>query len=203
MTAHHQPPTSPAKRKVRSTLPGDAGKSRKELIFLIVLISAALLFAAFLLMRKGGEGRKIITEGDRAPAFELPTTDQRSLSLSDYRGKVVLVHFWATWCPPCVEEMPKLERLYREFSGKGFEILAVSLDDAGVETVSSFMRMNRLSFPALLDPRRTAAGRYGTFKVPETYVLDRSGTVRYKAIGPLDWTSPETMNALHRLVEEK
>lgn len=181
----------------------ESGKTRKELIFVVVLVLIAALFAAYFLTRYSGEGNRIIREGDQAPAFTLSATDQRSVSLADYRGKVVLVHFWATWCPPCVEEMPKLEQLYREFLGTDLNILAVSVDDGGAPAVTDFMRKNRLSLTALLDPGRTVAGRYGTFKFPETYVLDRSGTVRYKVIGPLDWMAPETTNALRRLVEER
>lgn len=181
----------------------EAGRARKELVFAVVLLSAAALFAAFLFLREGGGRRKIIKEGDRAPEFSLPALDRRPVSLADSRGKVVLVHFWATWCPPCVEEMPKLEALSRALSGGGFEILAVSVDEGGAPAVGAFMKKQGLSFTALLDPERAVSGRYGTFKFPETYVVDRNGTVRYKVIGPLDWTAPETMTAIRRLVEER
>jgi peroxiredoxin len=189
--------------EISKTPSRERGKTRKELIFVIVLLSVAALFAVYFLTSGSNEGKKIIKEGDRAPEFTLATPDQRSVSLSEHRGRVVLVHFWATWCPPCVEEMPRLEQLYREFFGNDLEVFAVNVDDGGAETVSSFLRQNRITIPVLLNPGGSVARRYGTYKFPETYVLDRSGTVRYKVIGPLDWMAPETTSALRRLVEER
>lgn len=203
MAALHQTPLNPSQRAKRTILFRNDGKSRKELVFAIVLISVGLLFAAYLLRGTGKERPLIVKEGDRAPAFSLQAMDRRAVSLSDYRGKVVFVHFWATWCPPCVEEMPKLEQLYRRLFGKDFEILAVNVDEGGGEALGSFFRKNPASFPVLLDPGGSIAKSYGTFKFPETYVVDRAGTVRFKVIGPLDWMAPETVTALSRLIEEK
>lgn len=188
----------------RAALLRSEGKTRKELIFSIVLIAAVALFASFLILHQRSDRKiTIVKEGDRAPSFDLPSIDHRRVGLSDYKGKIVLVHFWATWCPPCVEEMPRLEQLYRTFSGRDFEILAVSVDEGGEETVLSFLRRNRVSFPVLINPGGAVASRYGTFKFPETYVVDRKGIVRYKVIGPLDWMTAETVTALSRLVEER
>lgn len=200
---HHQPSFYPSERAKRAVLFRDDGKSRKELVLVLVLIAAALLFAAYLFGGKGKEKPVLVKEGDRAPVFSLPAMDRGAISLADYRGKVVFVHFWATWCPPCVEEMPKLEQLYRRLFGKDFEILAVNVDEGGGEALGSFFRKNPASFPVLLDPGGSIAKSYGTFKFPETYVVDRAGTVRFKVIGPLDWMAPETVTALSRLIEEK
>ncbi len=187
----------------RSLLLREDGRSRKELVLTIVLIAAVVLVAAFLILnQRQGQKNKLIKEGDRAPAFELTSVDHRQINLPDYRGRVVLVHFWATWCPPCVEEMPNLERLYRMLSGRDFEILAVSVDEGGEDAVRSFLKKSPASFPVLLNPGGSVAGQYGTFKFPETYVVDRQGVVRYKVIGAMDWTKPETITALRRLVEE-
>jgi len=164
---------------------------------------AAVGFFLFVLFAKEGSRNKIINVGDSAPEFRLSSLDGKEVSLSDLRGKVVLVHFWATWCPPCVEEMPMLDKLNREFAGKDFEILAVSVDQNGAAAVQRFMEKNKLNLPVLLDPKSSIAGRYGTFKFPETYVLDRTGVVRYKVIGALDWTAADSMSAIRGLVEQK
>lgn len=182
---------------------GERGSAAKGLILAVVLIAVAVLAVAYLILsRGGGERPTAVREGDRAPAFTLPMMDQRPMSLDDQRGKVVLVHFWATWCPPCVEEMPQLQKLYEQLAGPAFEVLAVSVDDsAGM--LQSFLKKQGISLPVLFDPGRDIASRYGTRKFPETYVLDRRGTVRYKVIGPMDWTQPDALATLRRLIAEK
>jgi peroxiredoxin len=175
----------------------------KKNIVVVILIAAVGLFLLFLFAKEGSRGIKIIHEGDRAPEFRLQALDGRAVSLADFRGKVVMVHFWATWCPPCVEEMPTIEQLYRSSGSTDFEILAVSVDEGGAGAVAEFMKRNGLSLPALLDPGRSVAGLYGTFKFPETYIVDGRGIVKFKAIGPRDWTAPANMNVIRRLIEAK
>jgi len=175
----------------------------KKNILLVILIAAAGLFLLFLFAKEGSRSIKIIHEGDRAPEFRLQALDGRAVSLADFRGKVVMVHFWATWCPPCVEEMPTLEQLYRLSGSTDFEILAVSVDEGGAGAVAEFMQRNGLSLLALLDPGRSVAGLYGTFKFPETYIVDRRGVVKYKVIGPRDWTAPANLNVIRGLIEAK
>lgn len=171
-----------------------------------VLVTVIVILAAIgLLFGLGQRGSKsvIIKEGDRAPEFTLPALDGRAVSLSSLRGKAVLVHFWATWCPPCVEEIPVLEQLYRSLSGQDIEILAVSVDEGGAAVVGPFARKNRLSFPVLLNPDRSVATGYGTLRFPETYVLDGNGIVRYKVIGAQDWMHPRNLQAIKELLQKK
>ena len=175
----------------------------KKKVAVVILIAAVGLFLLFLFAKEGSRGTKIIHESDRAPEFRLQALDGRAVSLADFRGKVVMVHFWATWCPPCVEEMPTLEKLYRSLGSTDFEILAVSVDEGGAGAVAEFMQRNGLSLHVLLDPGGSVAGHYGTFKFPETYIVDRGGAVKYKAIGPRDWTAPANMNAISGLIEAK
>jgi peroxiredoxin len=176
--------------------------AKKKVVF-VILIAVVGLFLLFLFAKEGPRGTKIIHEGDLAPEFRLQALDGRTVSLADFRGKVVMVHFWATWCPPCVEEIPTLEQLHRSASSTDFEILAVSVDEGGASAVAEFMRRNGFSLPALLDPGGSVAGLYGTFKFPETYIIDRRGVVKYKAIGPRDWTAPANINAIRGLIEAK
>jgi peroxiredoxin len=173
----------------------------KEITLLVLLVLFVGFLSVFFIVRDRGEAITIIGEGDRAPDFSLPAPDGRIVSLAQYRGAVVMVHFWATWCPPCVEEMPALQKLYDALKGRGFEVLAVSVDEDGPGSVTSFMQRNGLSFPVLLDPRRTVANRrYGTFKYPETYVIDREGVVRIKVIGSRDWSQPVNIDQVRALV---
>ncbi len=175
--------------------------SIKKFAFLVVLIILTALFIAGWFVMDRGTGSKIITRGDRAPEFHLKTIDGGSVSLADLRGKVVMVHFWATWCPPCVGELPTLDRLYRTLTGKDFMMLAVSVDEGGAGAVAPFMKQNKLSLPVLLDPGGEVARLYGTFKFPETYIVDRNGVVRFKAIGPRDWTDPESLQIVLNSIE--
>jgi peroxiredoxin len=177
--------------------------SKKQILFLSFLVLLVVLFVVGYVVKNRSVENKIITNGDRAPEFRLPAPDGRFFSLSDFRGKVVMVHFWATWCPPCVEELPILARLYPQLSGNDFEMLAVSVDEGGADAVTSFMRQNNLKVPVLLDSHRSVAGLYGTYKFPETYIVDRRGVVRYKVIGPRNWLDPETVQILKNIIATK
>ncbi len=172
----------------------------KKTVILLFLIAAVVLLILVLVPKKGPQGPRIVREGDRAPEFRLSGLDGKQVGLSDFRGKVVMVHFWATWCPPCVEEITTIEKLHRDFFGKDFQILAVSVDEDGAGSVSSFMQRNRLGLSVLLNPDRSVAGRYGTFKFPETYIVDRTGFVKSKVIGPHDWNDPVARKAIQDLI---
>ena len=188
-------------------LPEKVGVTGKEIAFLVIVLVLVSVLVVFFLAREKERERspsiKIITEGDRAPAFRLPTPEGRFVNLSDYRGKVVMVHFWATWCPPCVDEMPELEALHRQLNGKDFELLAISVDEGGPGIVTAFMKKHGLSYPVLLDPARSISGLYGTFKFPETYIVDRNGVVAYKAIGSREWTMPVNRNIVENIIVQR
>jgi peroxiredoxin len=180
-----------------------ASGSKKKIAFLVVLVVLMALFIAGWFVMERATGNKAVTSGDMAPEFHLKTIEGKSVRLADLKGKVVMVHFWATWCPSCIEEMPTLERLYRSLPGKDFLMLAVSEDEGGAGAVASFIRQNSLNFPVLLDPESEVARLYGTYKLPETYIVDRKGVVRYKAIGPQDWTNPLNIQIVRKIIEAR
>jgi peroxiredoxin len=184
----------------QASAPNTVNSAAKKGVVLAILIAAVGICLAFILLKPGTRGAKIITEGDGAPEFALTAVDGRTIKLSDLRGKVVMVHFWATWCPPCVDEIPTLDKLYRAMFGKEFELLAVSVDESGAAGVVPFLQRNRLVLPVLLDQDHGVAKRYGTFKFPETYILDRNGIVRFKIIGARNWADPGLVQELQRLV---
>lgn len=164
------------------------------LVGLAVLAGAALLFAT----SEGPEGP--VDTGAAAPDFTLPRAGVAgNLQLSELRGQVVFLNFWATWCKPCEEEMPAMERLYRAFRDQGFEMLAVSVDVGDAE-VLAFQERLGLSFPILRDPDKAVADRYQSRFFPETYLIDQQGTVVGRYIGPRDWDAPVYQDAVRRLL---
>jgi peroxiredoxin len=177
--------------------------SKKKIAFLAVLIVLIVLSVGGYVVMDRTTGNRIITPGDHAPEFRLQKMGGGFVRLSDLRGKVVMVHFWATWCPPCVEEMPTLEKLHHSLTDKDFEMLAVSVDENGEGAVAPFIQKNNLDVPVLFDPGHEVAGLYGTYKFPETYIVDRNGVVRYKAIGPRDWTDPSNIQILRNIIDER
>jgi cytochrome c biogenesis protein CcmG/thiol:disulfide interchange protein DsbE len=135
--------------------------------------------------------------GSVAPDFTLQETD-RKISLSEMRGKVVVLNFWATWCPPCVDEMPSLVQMQQKMKDRGVEVLAVSVDvDQGA--YSKFLKDHKIDLLTVRDPEQKSNNLYGTFKFPETYIVDRNGVMRRKFIGPVDWSQPEVLEFLSRL----
>lgn len=133
-----------------------------------------------------------VQEGSMGPDFTLPLLGGGEAKLSDYRGKVVLVNIWATWCTPCREEMPSMQRLYQNLTGQPFEILAVSIDTRGSVDVGPFVKQLGLSFPILLDTGKNVPSLYQTTGVPESFIIGKDGTVAKRVIGPLDWTNSQT-----------
>ena len=139
--------------------------------------------------------------GAGAPAFELADLGGNAVSLTELRGHVVFVNFWATWCAPCRDEAPSLERLYRDLRGEGLEVVAVSIDDvAAREEVGAFRDEFELSFPILLDPDRRIYGAFQATGVPETFLIDHRGRVAERFVGPRTWTEPRYARAVRRLL---
>ena len=131
-----------------------------------------------------------------AEDFALPTPDGLGFKLSEQRGKVVLVNFWATWCPPCLEEMPAMERLWRRHKDAGFVLVAISLD-ADPKKVPPFVSARKFSFPIAVDPKMAVAERYGVRALPSSFVVDRQGMMAGVALGPRSWDD----SAAHGLVQ--
>ena len=132
----------------------------------------------------------------RADDFSLATPGTGKFRLSDHRGQVVLINFWATWCPPCLEEMPAMDRLYRQHREAGFTLVAVSVD-ADSKLVAPFVTARKFAFPVALDPSMTMANTYGVRALPSSFIVARDGTLAALAIGPRHWDN----DAAHSLIE--
>jgi len=145
--------------------------------------------------------RTIVKLGEPAPNFQLRDLNGYLITLSDLRGKVVLLNFWATWCGPCRVEMPAMEQLYRMFQRKDFEILAVSTDAQGAAITRPFQQENRLTFPILHDPDYRVGLTYGARSLPMTFLIDRQGIIRHQVFGARDWEAPEAQQLVQMLMK--
>jgi peroxiredoxin len=131
-----------------------------------------------------------------APSFTLPTREGKQLDLSAYRGKVVLLNFWATWCPPCRDEEPSLRQLAKAMDPQKFQLVAVSVDEGGWPAIEKFFAGNTPPYAVALDQSARISQAYGTTKFPESYLIDASGTLRLKFIGPRNWADAAVFTLL-------
>jgi cytochrome c biogenesis protein CcmG/thiol:disulfide interchange protein DsbE len=139
------------------------------------------------------------THSRQAPKFVLPDLSGKAVRMDDLRGKVVLLNLWATWCPPCVEEMPTLEVLSKKMTGRDFVLLAIAEDDQP-ENVGPWIEKRGLTFPVLLDAQGKVGADLGITGYPETFIVDRTGRIVYHHIGYRDWAEPGMIAALERLM---
>jgi peroxiredoxin len=157
---------------------------------IIVAFGALALFGCY----SGSRPPRI---GAAAPDFTVRDSD-RTITLSQLKGQVVVLNFWATWCPPCIEEMPSLVLMQQRMKAKGVTVLAVSVD-ADESNYRRFLSDHSVNLLSVRDADQKSNALYGTFKFPETYVIDRNGVVRRKFIGAVDWTEPEVIEYLGKL----
>ena len=160
--------------------------------FVVVLMLAACLVAAGCYT-----GSRPPHVGSAAKDFSVQDSD-RKVSLDQFRGQVVVLNFWATWCPPCVEELPSLMNMQNRLRGRGVLVLGVSID-VDQDAYHRFLKQRGVNFLTVRDPEQKVAGMYGTSGWPETYIIDRQGVMRRKFIGPVDWNSPEVVQFLSKL----
>jgi len=138
----------------------------------VLLVIIAMMGAHIAVEPQAG----VVEAGDMAPALRGSTMDEQSLSPSDYEGKVVLVNFWATWCPPCLEEMPKLIAMQEQYGPQGFQIIAISTDRSREEVEAYLNRIDE-NFPVVHDEGRENLVRYGVRSYPTTFLIDRNGRI--------------------------
>ncbi len=135
--------------------------------------------------------------GSNAPDFTVQDS-QSKVTLSQFRGQVVVLNFWATWCPPCVEEMPSLVEMQKRLKGKGITVVAVSID-VDEDAYKKFLKLHGVDLLTVRDPEQKAPKIYGTTGWPETFIIDRNGMMRRKFVGAVDWTAPDVTEYLGKL----
>jgi cytochrome c biogenesis protein CcmG, thiol:disulfide interchange protein DsbE len=157
----------------------------------IAKLALLAFVAAFVIFFATPRGQfKALALGDVAPNFTIRQESGNVVALADFRGKIVVLNFWASWCAPCVEELPSLNRLADRYKGKDLVVLGVSLDE-DADAYKDFLSKNQIKFLTLRNPARAVSEQYGTYKLPETYVVSRQGRLLKKYIGPRDWSSGE------------
>jgi peroxiredoxin len=164
---------------------------------LVLLVAAGALYVFAMPSYRQGEAS---LAGSKPMDFPFQV-DGRSMHLADYKGKVVVLNFWASWCPPCVEETPSLEQLQQTIAPRGGVVLGVSVDD-DMDAYRKFIDDQRVNFPTFVDVSKKIAPQYGTSMFPETYLIDRNGKLARKIVGPQDWQSPEVMSSIEVLLNQ-
>ena len=180
--------------------------ARRDLLVVLVVVVAFGLIS----QRRGCAPRPLAppplpdarAEGAAAPGFVLPGVDGARHALADHAGKVVFLNFWATWCPPCREELPVLQQLHETLAGEGLHVLAVSVDTTSTESVASFVARHGVDFSVLHDADSEIARSYGVRAYPTSVLIDRRGRVAYRLASAWDWTDPAALAWLRTLLAE-
>lgn len=173
-------------------------KGVNPLAIIIVAVSVAVVLIAVFAKKSSFE---LVVAGTQAIDFELPDLDGKTRSLGEFKGKVVFLNFWATWCKPCEEEMPSMQQLYAALQGKPFEIVAVSIDKDGPEAVREFVKNYGVTFTVLHDRKGRIKELYKTTGVPETFIIDQNGVIAEKVWGPRDWSKMSSVSTIMELLE--
>ena len=162
----------------------------------VALVAAILVLTSFSCKKNPGP-----QVGDLAPGFTLPDLEGQMHGLADLRGRVVVLNFWATWCPPCIDEMPSLQKLHDVLDAKGLSVVAVSVDER-FDDIVKFVETFDLTFTIPHDEGMKVSRSYQTFKYPETYLIGRDGRVKSKVVGGRDWVAPSVIRDLVALLNE-
>jgi peroxiredoxin len=171
-----------------------SAKTERTLQLLMAVLLVALGYVVVDAFRD-----KVINVGDKAPDFQITADNGRPLARSNFGGRVLVLNFWATWCPPCIEEMPSLDKFQRRLANSGVVVAGVSVD-TNERAYRELLRKTNVSFLTARDPEARISSSYGTFKFPETYVIDGKGTVLRKIVGPTDWMAPEMLSYIQSLL---
>ena len=163
------------------------------IVVVFILVGGSLYLGSASSSRPSYEPVKAAELGDPAPDFQLEDTEGNKVSLADLRGKVVLVNFWATWCPPCRAEMPSMEKLNEAMAADDFVMLAINVEENGRTVVPAFLKKTPHAFSILYDDQGIVQERYGVYKFPESFVIRKDGVIDDKVIGAIDWAHPETI----------
>jgi len=165
------------------------------------LLASAALLACLHGTPAAGASLEAYQLDSAATAFSLADLGNATTQLADYRGRVVLVNFWASWCPPCIREMPSLQRLQQRLDDQPFTILTINVGEQKYK-VWKFVKLINLTLPVLLDPKSRTFNDWGSSILPTSFLLDRHGRVRYRVQGDLEWDSDEVISLVSTLLAE-
>jgi len=165
----------------------------------ILRVAIALLLVALVAVIYRSFHERIVGVGDSAPDFSVVADNGRTVSLENFGGRLLILNFWATWCPPCIQEMPSLDELQKRFKDSGVVVLGLSVDKNEKDYRNLLSKAN-VSFLTARDPENRINQEYGTFKFPETYIISKNGKVIQKIIGPANWTDDNMVGYVRSLL---
>lgn len=172
----------------------------KGIILTLVLLSA--LFVIVFAVKRQERPPQIAVVDSNAPEITVNDSSGKTDNLSELKGSVVFINFWATWCEPCREEMPSIQKLYNQFRNeKGFRMITILVKD-DYQKALAYLKENNYEFPVLMDNNGKTAASYGITGVPETYIVDKNGILKEKIIGPADWSSPQAVSLISNLIRQ-
>ena len=175
-----------------------------KLIFLIAILLALNLPAN---AEEGGLFSKIgaipIKDYKKTPNFCLEELNGEKVQIAALKGKIIFLNFWATWCGPCIEEMPSMEALYQHYKKTNFLFLTISLDCGGREPVRKFIEKHGYRIPILLDPSGKTLELFEISRIPATLIIDRNGRIVGRVIGPRNWSSPEVLSLVNQMLHDR
>lgn len=180
-----------AKAKAQSPNPSTSSR--------IYFIGIAITLAVLFYIMADTLREKIVNQGDQATAFSVTTDRGKTISLTNFPGKLLVLNFWAAWCKPCVDEMPSLNRFAQMMAPEGVTVLGISVD-LDETKYKKFLKDANISFETFRDNSALIPASYGTFKYPETYIIDKNGKVVEKIIGEESWLNPNVINRIRRLL---
>jgi thiol-disulfide isomerase/thioredoxin len=174
----------------------------KPKVVILVIVLVSIIAVAFFSMRPV-KRPQLTQTGQEVQDFTVTGTDHNTTRLSDFRGSVVFINFWATWCGSCVDEMPSIEKLFGMLAGNpSFRMITILYKD-DLNRALSYMKENRYTFPVYLNQDESAARIFGITGIPETFIIDKKGYLREKIIGPSEWDSPRAVAAIQALLNER
>ncbi|HEY4715723.1 MAG TPA: TlpA disulfide reductase family protein [bacterium] len=169
--------------------------SRKRYVLHLIITFVVFIVAIYFFLKP------TVKKGDTAPDFKLIDINGAEVNLSDFRGNIVFLNFWATWCPPCIEELPQIQALSEQMVKDNFIVLAVNIDQISGAQIKQFVQERGLTFRVLLDPKSSVgADKYGITGVPETFLIDKNGKIIDRFIGPRDWTTDAFIEIFKKII---
>lgn len=171
--------------------------SRKLDLFLKAAIG--LMVVALIYVASGTLEQRIVNVGETAPSFSITADNGKTITRSEFGGRLLVLNFWATWCPPCIQEMPSLDAFQEKMRAKGVIVVGVSVDKND-KTYQQFLNRAKVSFVTARDPEANISSSYGTFKYPETYIINADGKVVEKFVGPENWMDDAIIKRIEKLL---
>jgi cytochrome c biogenesis protein CcmG/thiol:disulfide interchange protein DsbE len=165
----------------------------------LYFVGIAITLAALFYILADSLTERLVNQGDQATAFQVKTDQGKTISIAEFPGKVLVLNFWASWCKPCVDEMPSLNEFSKRMEKEGVTVLGISVDHDEAR-YRKFLKDANIAFQTYRDEKADIAASYGTYKYPETYIIDKQGKVVEKIIGEEFWLNPNVVNRIRRLL---